>query len=300
MSRERKGHPIQLVINDASTFLNTGVTIQFEIEDENKKMHLYGKCIGEELDGAPLGFPGYKFLIRGGSDIAGFPHIKGVPGPQLKEVLKSKPPGYRPRKYKIEKKTGGYKIINLKKVKRKKTVRGEELSERTRQVNLTIMERTGKNIEEMTEDEIMSDKILAEIAHKMGKIVMKWGLDAPQIVENGEKTPLRNKLEEAGLQADNIHLIYKKIGVKLLKLGNDRKKIIEPLKRVSRKNPHPLGKYIAQITYQLYKQIKNNEKDTSNPEQLSEEFANQIIEGTKKWLNNQLEKIKFNLNIKEE
>ena len=297
----KKIHPLQLVINDGSTFLNTGISVKFEIEEEAKRTYLYGKKIGEEIDGAPLGFPGYKFEIRGGSDIAGFPHIKGIPGPQLKQVLKSKPPGYRPRKYKVEKKTGGYKIINLKGVKVKKTVRGEELSERTRQVNLLIKERTGKNIEDMTEKEILSDKILAELVYKLGKTIMKWGLELPTFKHNEEKTPLKDKLSEVGITNEILDTIYKKLGIRLIKLGENRKKVIEPLRKTSRKHPHPLGRYIAWATYTLYQQLKNGEKNPKESEKLAEEFTNLILEGIQKWLTREMKKPpKFSFNIKEE
>ena len=269
----KKPHPIQLVINDASTFLGTGITTKFDIKEEARKTILYGKKIGEEIDGSLLGFPGYKFQIRGGSDIAGFPHIKGIPGPALKNIFRSGPPGYRPRKYRIEKKTGGYKIINLKGVKIKKTVRGEELSERTRQVNLIILERSGKAIEEMTEEEILSDKILAEIAYKLGKTIMKWGVAAPEIIENGNPTPLGEKLKEVGLGDEVLDTLYRKLGIRLLKLGENRKKTIEPLRKVSKRKPHPLGRYIAWVMYNLYQQLKNGEKSTSEPEKLAEEIA---------------------------
>ncbi len=301
MSSTQKVHPIQLVINDASTFLGTGISAKFEIEEEDKKAYLYGKKVGEEIDGAPLGFPGYKFKIRGGSDIAGFPHIKGIPGPGLKQVLKSRPPGYRPRKYKVEKKTGGYKIINLKGVKIKKTVRGEELSERTRQVNLIIIERTGKKIEEMTEEEIFSDKILAEIAYRLGKTITKWGTQAVGIKTNEEYTPLVEKLSEVGINEDILNMIYRKLGVHLIKLGENRKIVIEPLKKISRKHPHPLGRYIAWVMYNIYQQAKNGQINTDKPEELAENIVNQIIEGIQKWLNGEMQKPpKMPLKIKEE
>jgi len=301
MSSKKKVHPLQLVINDASTFLGTGITTKFEIEDEARKNYLYGKKIGEELDGTPLGFPGYKFKIRGGSDIAGFPHIKGIPGPGLKEILKSGPPGYRPRKYKKEKKTGGYKIINLKGVKVKKTVRGEELSEKTRQVNLIILERSGKPIEEMTDEEISSDKILSEITHKLGKTIMKWGLEAPVIIENETQTPLGEKLKNLGITEDTLNQIYKKLGAEILRLGKDRKKITEPLRKISKKHPHPLGRYIAWVMYTLYTQLKNNEKNPTKTQEIVEEATNKIIEGITKWLNGEMKKPpKMPLKIKEE
>jgi len=290
-----KVHPVQIVINDGKTFLNTGISVKYEIEEEAKKTYLYGKKIGEEIEGGPLGFPGYKFIIRGGSDIAGFPHIKGIPGPQLKQVLKSGPPGYRPRKFRVEKKTGGYKIINLKGVRVKKTVRGEELSERTRQVNLMIKERTGKTIEEMSDEEIKSDKILTDIATKLGKVILKWGLELTKIGE--DKTPLGDKLGEAGISDETLNKIYLELGIQVIKLGENRKKIVEALRKTSKKNPHPLGRYVAWATYQLYKKASEGNTDQ---EKLANEFIQTLIDGFKKWLNGEMKKPpKFNFHVKE-
>lgn len=291
-----KAHPIQIVINDGKTFLNTGISVKYEIEEESKKTYLYGKKIGEEIEGSPLGFPGYKFVIRGGSDIAGFPHIKGIPGPQLKQVLKSGPPGYRPRKFRVEKKTGGYKIINLKGVRVKKTVRGEELSERTRQVNLMIKERTGKNIEEMSEEEIKSDKILMDIATKLGKVILKWGLELTKVGE--DKTPLKDKLSEVGVNEETLNKIYLELGVQVIKIGEKRKELVEALRKISKKNPHPLGRYVAWATYQFYKKVS---KENNNQEKLVNEFIHILIDEFKKWLNREMKKPpKFSFHVKEE
>lgn len=291
-----KVHPIQIVINDGKSFLNTGISVKYEIEEEAKKTYLYGKKIGEEIEGGPLGFPGYRFIIRGGSDIAGFPHIRGIPGPQLKQVLKSGPPGYRPRKYKIEKKTGGYKIINLKGVRVKKTVRGEELSERTRQVNLVIKERTGKKVEEMTEEEIKSDKILVDIATKLGKTILRWGLELTRIGE--EETPLKEKLSEVGINEETLSNIYSTIGIRIMKLGENRKKIVEALRKPSRKNPHPLGRYTAWATYQLYRKLR---EENGEQEKLINEYIQTLIDAYEKWINGDMKKPpKFSFHIKEE
>ena len=291
-ARGQKVLPLQLVINDSSSFLGTGMTLKFELEEDEKKAFFYGKKIGDVIDGSLIGFAGYTFKITGGSDIAGFPHIKGIPGPGLKQIMRSGPPGYRPRKYKIEKKGGGYKIINLKNVRKKKTVRGEELSEWTRQVNLAILERSGADIKEMSENELANDKILKGIAEKLGKIILKWGFEGITFIGEGESTPLIEKFKELGLDDSAIGKIYFKVGVAVLKNfeKEELKKLLEPLKKLSRKKPPKLGRYIAAVIYTAYEELK--EKENANPDELGEKLANEIVTAMRKSLEGNLEKPK--------
>ncbi|MHA1616105.1 MAG: S6e family ribosomal protein [Candidatus Njordarchaeales archaeon] len=299
----RKTHPLQLVINDSSTFLGTGISVKFEIEDENVKTFFYSKRVGDIIEGDSIGFPGYKFQIRGGSDIAGFPHLKGIPGTGLKQVLKSGPPGYRPRKYKVEKKTGGYKIINLKGVKKKKTVRGEELSEWTRQVNMVILERGGRAVHELNENEMLNDHILDQLCFRLGKTVLKWGLEGVVIISDGSEETLEKVLENYNIRQDSDFFIKlaKKLGVRLVKLGKENlKRVFEPLRKVSRKHPHPLGRYIAWTLYNFYNALKENKIDLSKEDEVTEDLVNKIMQGVNDWLSGKMKRgPKFSFRIVE-
>jgi small subunit ribosomal protein S6e len=48
---------------------------------------LMGKKVGDTIKGELLGFTGYEFEITGGSDYAGFPMRKDIPGVGRKKIL---------------------------------------------------------------------------------------------------------------------------------------------------------------------------------------------------------------------
>ena len=85
---------------------------------------LIGLKIGDQFDGSLVGLPGYKLLIRGGSDNSGFPMIPSIPGPVKKRALLSGPPGFHPRE---------------KGERRRKTVRGNTISHDIVQINTVIV-----------------------------------------------------------------------------------------------------------------------------------------------------------------
>nr|MDO8114622.1 S6e family ribosomal protein [Candidatus Sigynarchaeota archaeon] len=49
-----------------------------------------GKKIDEAIDGGLIGYPGYEFTVKGGSDLAGFPMRKDVQGGIKKRILAGK------------------------------------------------------------------------------------------------------------------------------------------------------------------------------------------------------------------
>lgn len=63
----------KLVISDPEN----GKSYQMEL-DEKKGERLSGLCIGSELDCSSLGMSGYKVILTGGTDSAGFPMRKGI------------------------------------------------------------------------------------------------------------------------------------------------------------------------------------------------------------------------------
>ena len=95
------------------------------IEIDEKKFHFEGMKIGDTIKGGLIGFPNYEFEITGGSDASGFPMRKDVHGPVKKKILVSKRGiGYRPRR---------------KGEKRRKTVRGNEITFDMTLINLKIL-----------------------------------------------------------------------------------------------------------------------------------------------------------------
>jgi len=95
------------------------------IQIEEKKFHFEGMKIGDIIKGGLIGFPNYEFEITGGSDASGFPMRKDVHGPVKKRILVSKRGlGYRPKR---------------KGQKRKKMVRGNEISYDMTLLNLKVV-----------------------------------------------------------------------------------------------------------------------------------------------------------------
>jgi len=131
-----------------------GKTYQKEIEDKKSRV-LHGKRIGEEVEGSLLGLKGYKVKITGGSDKQGFPMKKGIKTTERTKILLEKGPGYKPKERGIRK---------------RKTVRGEIVSEETQQLNLKVVSKGRKKlatlfgeepeeeVEEETKEEVEEEK----------------------------------------------------------------------------------------------------------------------------------------------
>lgn len=105
---------------------------QIEI-DQATAPQLIGKKIGDTIDGAAIGLPGYELQITGGTDKDGFPMHPNIPGNVKKRVLLSSPPCFHPRK---------------KGEKRKKTIRGNTINSEIVQINMKIIKKGEKPIEE--------------------------------------------------------------------------------------------------------------------------------------------------------
>ena len=85
---------------------------------------LVGKVIGEEVNGGLIGLPGYTLKITGGSDFAGIPMRPHVHGPVKKKLLLTKGPGYKALK---------------KGEKKRKVIRGSEITDDMKQINMVVV-----------------------------------------------------------------------------------------------------------------------------------------------------------------
>lgn len=120
MSSEKRVY--KLNISGGNTGPGQGLSKLIEIDE--KKFRFEGMKIGDSIKGGLLGFPNYEFEITGGSDASGFPMRKDVHGPVKKKILVSKRAiGYKPRR---------------KGQKRRKTVRGNEITYDMTLINLRI------------------------------------------------------------------------------------------------------------------------------------------------------------------
>lgn len=124
----------RLVLSNPSD--GTAKTIQLE----PRIFQLFiGKKIGDELDGSILGLKGYRIKITGGTDRDGFPMRPDVSGPRKVRILLSGGVGFHPREKPSSKKKKR-RLRRLKKgLRRRRTVRGDTISEAIAQINAVLV-----------------------------------------------------------------------------------------------------------------------------------------------------------------
>jgi len=106
---------------------------QIEVKDTQSKK-LIGLKIGEEIEASIVGLTGYKLKITGGSDKNGFPMKKDVDGPRRIKSLLSGGLGFEPGR-------DGQR--------RRKTIRGNTVSDDIVQINTIVTEKGAKSIDEL-------------------------------------------------------------------------------------------------------------------------------------------------------
>ena len=109
----------KLVISDPK--VKRAYQVEVKSPDADRML---GMKRGEKVHGEALNLAGFEFQITGGSDKQGFPMRKDVHGPRRTRALIGSGPGIR----------------NAKKgERRRKTVRGNQISEDTAQINLKVV-----------------------------------------------------------------------------------------------------------------------------------------------------------------
>ncbi|MCK4736081.1 MAG: 30S ribosomal protein S6e [Methanophagales archaeon] len=121
---------MQVVISDSKV----GKAYKVEGKDTEVSTLFVGKRVGDVVDGDVIGLSGYALEITGGSDKAGVPMRKDVTGVSRRRILITSPPGYKPKE-------------NGK--RRRKTVRGHEISTEISQINVKITEYGRQPIEKI-------------------------------------------------------------------------------------------------------------------------------------------------------
>ncbi|MEA2074900.1 MAG: 30S ribosomal protein S6e [Euryarchaeota archaeon] len=121
---------MQIVISDSKT----GKAYKVEGKDTEASALFIGKRIGEVVDADILGLGGYSLEITGGSDKQGMPMRKDVAGGVRKRILITDPPGYQPKE---------------QGKRRRKSVRGNEISTEISQINAVVKEYGKKSLEEL-------------------------------------------------------------------------------------------------------------------------------------------------------
>jgi small subunit ribosomal protein S6e len=112
----------KLIISDPEE----GTSKAVELED-TRAAPLIGRKIGEILDGSIVDMPGNKVQITGGSDKDGFPMRPSVHGGVRKGVILSGGVGFNPQN---------------EGQRKRKTVRGNVITDDIVQINLKIVEKT--------------------------------------------------------------------------------------------------------------------------------------------------------------
>jgi len=118
----------KIIISDPD--LGTSKTVELE---ETRTVPLIGRRVGEVLDGAIVGLSGHKVQITGGSDKDGFPMRPSVHGGVRRKIILGGGVGFNP-------KDEGQR--------RRKTVRGNVITDEIVQINMKIMEKPKKAKEE--------------------------------------------------------------------------------------------------------------------------------------------------------
>jgi len=118
----------KIVISDPES----GTTKTAELE-EDRATPMVGKRVGEILDGTVVGLPGHKVQITGGSDKDGFPMRPSVHGGVRRRVILSGGVGFNPEG---------------RGQRKRKTVRGNVITDEIVQINMKILEKPKQTEEE--------------------------------------------------------------------------------------------------------------------------------------------------------
>lgn len=111
----------------------TKKSYQIEVE-QDKAMGIVGKKLGEDFDGDIVGLTGYTLKITGGSDKDGFPMHPSETGPGKRRVLLIGAPCFHP---------------TIKGQRKRKSVRGDTISQDIAQINTKVVKKGEKTLEEL-------------------------------------------------------------------------------------------------------------------------------------------------------
>lgn len=95
---------------------------------------LIGKSIGDTVSGDIAGLAGYTLKLTGGTDKDGFAMRNDIPGPARRKILIAGGVGYKPK---------------AEGVKKRKSMRGREISSDIAQINAVIVEYGQKPLNEI-------------------------------------------------------------------------------------------------------------------------------------------------------
>ena len=108
---------------------------------------LVGKKIGETFQGKEISanLEGYELIITGASDIAGFPSKADIEGPELKAIILKRGWGM----HKKPRREGKKKVQTPDGLRLRKSVRGNQISDKTVQINIKVSKAGKKHLQEI-------------------------------------------------------------------------------------------------------------------------------------------------------
>ena len=114
---------------------------------ESPSETLIGKKIGDTIHGKEIAdiLEGYQLKITGASDLSGFPHKTDLQGPEVKRILLT----YGWGMHKMPRRGGKKKKASPKGLRLRKTIRGNQLSEKTSQINVVVIKHGTKPLVEL-------------------------------------------------------------------------------------------------------------------------------------------------------
>jgi small subunit ribosomal protein S6e len=115
----------KIIVSDPET----GKSQLVEVE-ESQAVPLIGRKLGEVIDGAAVKLSGYKLKITGGSDKDGFPMRPNIHGGVRVRAILSEGVGFHP---------------SQKGERKRKTLRGNVITESIVQINMKIVEKPKKS-----------------------------------------------------------------------------------------------------------------------------------------------------------
>ena len=205
--------PFKLNISTAN-----GKTWKLETESEALVGHKIGdKISGKEISGD---LSGYELIIMGASDSSGFPHKSDVEGQHLRRVLLTKGWGMHKKPRKLGKK----KVQTPDGLRLRKTVRGNQISDKTIQINLKVEKEGSKKLAEIFPEqnkpkvkEGKSEKVAEEIAEEVKEEIK---VDIPSSPETKTK---RKKEEAAEKIAEEVKEEVEEVVEKIVKKDKKEK-----------------------------------------------------------------------------
>lgn len=151
----------------------TGKSQTVELEG-SRAVPLVGRRLGETIEGTAVGLGGHKLRITGGSDKDGFPMRSDVHGGVKTRIIIAKGVGHHPTR---------------KGKRRRKTMRGNVITEEIVQINMRIAEKPKKK--EKTRKEEKEEAAKTDVAEAPSKVPRKPG--APKEPKTDEKSGTQAK-----------------------------------------------------------------------------------------------------------